>query len=196
VVFDNRNLRYGSVSNNPSLHTALYQNQLLRCSVSEVRDAGPAVSSSATATKSSLIISGFSKLLKAIIRTAMFWVIKQTIAVIPYQHFETICRSHIQSLSQESWPLKMGPIGCPETSAMNYRCSLCNDPKERSSHLLRGGSLKSRRVIISFVVYVCLCVRLEQSRSQSTDFHEILYLRIFRKYVPGKFWNVVLEKDE
>ena len=39
----------------------------------------------------------------------------------------------------------MGPIGCPETSVRNYHYSLCNDPEERSSNLLRGGSLKSRK---------------------------------------------------
>ena len=40
----------------------------------------------------------------------------------------------------DSWALIMGPIGCPETSVRNYLYSLCNNPEERSSHLLRGGS--------------------------------------------------------
>jgi len=40
-------------------------------------------------------------------------------------------------------PLKMGPIGYPETSLRNYHYSLCNSPEERSSHLLPGKSLKS-----------------------------------------------------
>jgi len=35
----------------------------------------------------------------------------------------------------------MGPTGCPETSVRNYRHTLRNYPEERSSHLLRGGSL-------------------------------------------------------
>ena len=35
----------------------------------------------------------------------------------------------------------MRPISCPETLASNY--SLRNNPEERSSHLIRGGSLKS-----------------------------------------------------
>jgi len=41
----------------------------------------------------------------------------------------------------------MGPIGYPETSARNYNYHYClrNNPEERSSHLLRGGSLESRR---------------------------------------------------
>jgi len=42
-------------------------------------------------------------------------------------------------------PQKMGPIGCPETSVRNYHYSLRNNPEERSSHLLRDGSLKTRK---------------------------------------------------
>ena len=42
------------------------------------------------------------------------------------------------------------PIGCPETSVINYHYSFCNNPEQRSSQLLRGGSLKSRR---STIVY-------------------------------------------
>jgi hypothetical protein len=37
--------------------------------------------------------------------------------------------------------LRMGPIGCPETSVRNYYHSLRNNPEERSSQLLRDGSL-------------------------------------------------------
>jgi hypothetical protein len=40
----------------------------------------------------------------------------------------------------DSWPLKMGPVGCPETSVMNCYYMLRNAPEERSYHLLRGGS--------------------------------------------------------
>ena len=40
--------------------------------------------------------------------------------------------------------LKMGPIGCPETSVQNYHPTLRNTPEERRSHLHDGGSLKSR----------------------------------------------------
>ena len=43
-----------------------------------------------------------------------------------------------------SWPLKMGSIVCAETSVRNYHYSLRKNPEERSSHLLRGGSLKSQ----------------------------------------------------
>jgi hypothetical protein len=44
-------------------------------------------------------------------------------------------------------PLKLGPIGCPETSVRNYHYSLFNSTEERSWHSLRGGSLKSRIVL-------------------------------------------------
>jgi len=35
-------------------------------------------------------------------------------------------------------------IDCPETSVRNYHYLLRNSSEERSSHQLRGGSLKSR----------------------------------------------------
>jgi hypothetical protein len=33
--------------------------------------------------------------------------------------------------SWTTWPLKMGQIGCPETSITNYQSTLRNDPEER-----------------------------------------------------------------
>jgi hypothetical protein len=42
---------------------------------------------------------------------------------------------------------------------------------------------KLRNVTISFVMYVCPSVRLEQLGSQWTAFLEILYLHIFRKFL-------------
>ena len=42
------------------------------------------------------------------------------------------------------WRLNIGLIGCPETSVRNYHSSLCNNPEEHTSYLLRGGNLKSR----------------------------------------------------
>ena len=43
----------------------------------------------------------------------------------------------------DSWPLNMGPLGCPETPVRNCHYSLRNNPEERSSHLPQGGSLQS-----------------------------------------------------
>ena len=39
------------------------------------------------------------------------------------------------------WTLRLGPFGCPEISVRNDHHSLRNNPEERSSQLLRGGSL-------------------------------------------------------
>jgi hypothetical protein len=50
--------------------------------------------------------------------TALFWVITQRVVVIPHRRFEK----------------PIGPI------------FKGNNPEERNSHLLRGGSLKSRRI--------------------------------------------------
>jgi hypothetical protein len=52
-------------------------------------------------------------------------------------------------------------IGCPETSVRHYHYPLRNNPEERSSHLLRGGSLKSRRDVPIHAIQ-------EQRRSKST----------------------------
>jgi len=41
------------------------------------------------------------------------------------------------------WPLKMGPIDCPETSVTNYHDMVHSISEERKTHLLRGGSLNS-----------------------------------------------------
>jgi len=38
----------------------------------------------------------------------------------------------------------MEPIGCPATSATNYKFTLCNIQDERRSHLHRNGSLQSQ----------------------------------------------------
>jgi len=40
--------------------------------------------------------------------------------------------------------LKLESIGCPETSVRNYHYSLRNNPEDRSSNPIRGGSLKSQ----------------------------------------------------
>jgi hypothetical protein len=51
----------------------------------------------------------------------------------------------------------MGPIRCPETSVKDYHLTLRNNPKERTSHQHRGGSLKSRVLEEKAVVRMPLC---------------------------------------
>jgi len=76
-----------------------------------------------------------------VLRTALFWVIRQRVVVIYYRNCGTAYSSHLQCWKS---PLKMGPIGCPETSVRNYHYSLRNNTEERSSFPLRNGSFKSR----------------------------------------------------
>jgi hypothetical protein len=47
-------------------------------------------------------------------------------------------------ICQNLWPLKTELTSSPEISVRNYHYSLRNKPEERSSHLLSGGSLRSR----------------------------------------------------
>ena len=70
-------------------------------------------------------------------RTTLFWVITQRVVVISYRRFGTIIGPILT--------LEDGTDNCPKTSVINYHYSLCNNPEERSSYLLRGGSLKSRK---------------------------------------------------
>jgi hypothetical protein len=68
-------------------------------------------------------------------RTALFWVITRRVVVISYRRFGRTYRS-------QSFGFKNSK-GCPETSVRNYHYSPCNNLEERSSQLLRGGSLNS-----------------------------------------------------
>jgi hypothetical protein len=52
--------------------------------------------------------------------------------------------------------MKMGPTGCPETSSRNYHYEVRNNLEERSSRLLRGGSLKSRDLNLHLRFMSCL----------------------------------------
>jgi hypothetical protein len=69
----------------------------------------------------------------------LFWVITQRGVVILYRRFDTTYLSHLHFKG----PLKMGRY---ETSVRNYHYTLRNNTEGWRSHLLRGGSLKSRTV--------------------------------------------------
>jgi hypothetical protein len=96
-------------------------------------------------------------------KSVVFWVITRRRMVIIYRRFGTTYRSHLHGSSHrtfphpamlpsffagflshsESWPVKMGPISCPETSVNNYHTTPCNYPEDHKFHQHRGGSLKS-----------------------------------------------------
>jgi hypothetical protein len=63
------------------------------------------------------------------------------VVVISCRRFGTTFRSHHRTF-------RMGPIGCRETSVINYHHWLRNSPEERSSQLLPGGSLNSRKSVM------------------------------------------------
>jgi len=65
-------------------------------------------------------------------RSVLFWNVTQQIVV----------KNSKKTLI--SWPLKMGPIGCPETSVRNCHFMARNIPEKRTSHI---GHIK-------FVVFV------------------------------------------
>jgi hypothetical protein len=65
-------------------------------------------------------------------------------------HYAASSGNFLPTFRDKSGTLKMGPIGWPETSVRNYRYSLRNDTEERSSQLLRGGSLLSRNTRLTF----------------------------------------------
>jgi len=94
------------------------------------------------------------------LRTALFWVVTQ-VQANPYRCFGTTYQSYLlESFFFVSCPLKMRPIDCPESSARNYHHPLLNNPEKRSSHLFRGGNLKSwlriyyRRLGIDVIVFL------------------------------------------
>ena len=93
-------------------------------------------------------------------RSALYWNFTQHRVVIPYQRFGTTYQFHLQGLrrrthfSYTSWPSKMGPTNCPETSVWSYHSMLRKIPVEHKSHLRSGGSLKSCKIHLVFMIGV------------------------------------------
>jgi hypothetical protein len=84
--------------------------------------------------------------------------------VFCYRRFGTIYRSYNQEWSSSgrfcsnlegssgiAWHLKMGPIGCPETSVTKCRYTVFKTPEERRAHLHCSGSLTSKSRDFIFV---------------------------------------------
>ena len=83
-----------------------------------------------------------------ILRSALFWDLTQLRLVIPYRSFGTTYRSHLQEL---------GPIGCLETSVLNYVCMLCKIPlRENRPNLSSGRCLKPQADIHLLLNYLVL----------------------------------------
>jgi hypothetical protein len=98
-------------------------------------------------------------------RTALFWIITYRVIIIYCRRFGTTYRSCFRgSKLQKKGPspntmfiqerVKLAPIGCPETSAVNYHYSLRNNSEGRSSNPLRGRSLKSVKDVSVLWFYI------------------------------------------
>ena len=77
---------------------------------------------------------------------------------IKYKREVSSAKAHLDSSA-----LNTGPIGCTETIKRNCHYSLRNSPEEGSSHILRGGSLKSRNELLK---YTCRITRLGHAKTQ------------------------------
>jgi hypothetical protein len=60
-----------------------------------------------------------------LMKSMVFWVITRRRVVIIYRRFFAGFLSY-----SESWPVKMGPTCCPETSVNNYHTTPCNYPED------------------------------------------------------------------
>ena len=58
-----------------------------------------------------------------------------------------------------------------------------------------GAFAKLRKAIIRLVMCVCPSVNNDQFDSQCTDFHEILYLIIFRKFAEENYVALKFDKN-
>ena len=76
--------------------------------------------------------------------------------------FTSFLRTFQENLPVPSWipPMKMEPIGCPETSAKNCHYTLCNSPEEHNCHLLHSVSLKYHVTIRHSHVPLCVMAKM------------------------------------
>jgi len=86
----------------------------------------------------------------------------------------------------------MGSICCPETSIRNYHYLLRNSPEERSSHLFRGLSLKSRKARYechTFCCSSCFIGEINQPVSMTFDYVAKTF-NIWRQMDVITFWEL------
>ena len=87
-----------------------------------------------------------------ILRSLLFWDVTQRRFVVGYGRFGG-------NLSFPSSTVKMAQIDCPETSVINYQCTLRNVQEDRGSHLHRVGCLKSlwwHFIIIIIIIIIII----------------------------------------
>jgi len=64
--------------------------------------------------------------------SALFWVVTERVVINPYRRFGT---TYMYLLQGDFWPLRMGPIGSPETFLRIYHYTLRKSAEERGSYI-------------------------------------------------------------
>jgi hypothetical protein len=108
-----------------------------------------------------------------------------------YRQFGTTPLSHLwgsRPIFKNSWPLKMGPIGRPETSVKNKHYPLHNSSGELSSHLLHGGSFKSRKPRRLF-----LLVKNTFLRTSKLEFFVLVVFSSYEQLYRTTMWGGFLQ---
>jgi hypothetical protein len=73
---------------------------------------------------------------------SFFWDVTMRSSVVAYRRFGIAYLPYLSRVNcvEEcfitAWPLKVGSIGCPETSVTNYKSSSCNIPEKRRPDIL------------------------------------------------------------
>jgi hypothetical protein len=89
----------------------------------------------------------------------------------------------------DSWPVKMRPTRCPETSVNNYNTTPRNIPEERRSHQHRGWSLKSRLFGVLFPI--CRGALQSGAQFQPKCWNPVLRDLVWTAVSPG-FWDFAI----
>jgi len=85
----------------------------------------------------------------------------------------------------DSWPLGNGLLRCPVTLVRNYHYSLRINPEERSSHLFRSGSLKSRKCLHVSGVFMEVWSASRCPCYVCIEVIEVLVMRVYAFSIPG-----------
>ena len=81
------------------------------------------------------VISGFRRGVGAICALLLDYAAYRCNSLPTFRDNPPVPSSRVKKFSSISWPLKMEPMGCPETSERNYNYMLRNITEERTSHL-------------------------------------------------------------
>jgi hypothetical protein len=101
-------------------------------------------------------------------RTALFWVVTQSIAAISYKRYGKTYRSRLQrsiNLRMKRFffdvlTFEMWLIGCPETSVSNSHYTLRNIPEQRRSEVVYvEGELNVLRNLTAWGLGTCVLIR-------------------------------------